>query len=126
MGSILSRHRIKKISGFSFKNFHSGETFRISCGFKNVRIRVSQITCHQLYKMPFNTCPPNKFFVSFLFGMAHIAFCIVLHFIEKLRFACEYAPADIFKIRQVGYEARIIPRTSLYSIVESNPDVGFY
>ena len=47
--------------------------------------------------MRFNT--RNKFFVSFLFGIAHMhAFCIVVHFIGKLRFACEYAQAGILKI----------------------------
>ena len=46
--------------------------------------------------MLFNT--PNKFFVSFLFGIDHMhAFCIVVHFIGKLRFACKYAQADILK-----------------------------
>ena len=46
--------------------------------------------------MRFNT--PIKFFVSFPFDIAHIAFCIVLHFTGKLWFACEYAQADILKI----------------------------
>ena len=54
--------------------------------------------------MRFNTCPPNKFFVSFLFGIAHIAFCIVLHFIGKLRFVCKFAQADIVKIYNPTYQ----------------------
>ena len=127
LGSIFSRHGIKKISGFSandsgFIAYSKISTLesglkklrirmpdspdacgrkpypeRISCGFKNIRIRVSQITCHQIYKMRFNT--PNKFFVSFLFGIAHMhAFCIVVHFIGKLRFAYEYAQTGILNI----------------------------
>ena len=65
---------------------------RISCGFKNIRICVSQITYHQIYKTSFNA--PKNFFVSFLFSIGHIAFCMVLQFTGKLQFACEYAHAS--------------------------------
>ena len=47
---------------------------------------------HQICKTSFNA--PKKFFVSFLFSIAHIVFCMVLQFIGKLRFACEYAHAS--------------------------------